>query len=52
VVLGVTILTLLLSFLGSMLLDAAKFLGGGSPLAMLADAQTWDLLAYNLGNEP
>jgi hypothetical protein len=49
VVLGVTILTLLLSFLGSMLLDAAKFLGGGSPLAMLADAQTWDLLAYNLG---
>lgn len=48
VVAGVTILTLLLSFLGSMLLDAARFLGGGSPVTMLADAQTWDLLAYNL----
>lgn len=48
VVAGVTIVTLLLSFLGSMLLDAARFLGGGSPLTMLADTQTWDLLAYNL----
>jgi len=48
VVVGVTTVTVLASFLGSMLIDAAKFLGGASPLTMLADAQTWDLLAYNL----
>lgn len=48
VVVGVTVLTLLLSFLGSMLLDMAKFIGGGSPVAMLAEAQTWDLLGFNL----
>jgi hypothetical protein len=48
IVIALTVATVLLSFLGSMLVDAAKFLGGGSPLAMLADAETWDLLGYNL----
>ena len=45
---ALTVVTVLLSFLGSMLIDAAKYLGGGSPLFMLAEAQTWDLLGFNL----
>jgi hypothetical protein len=48
VVAAVTAMTLVLSFLGSMLLDMARFIGGGSPLAMLAEAETWDLLGFNL----
>ena len=48
VVTAVTLATVLLSFWGGMLVDAAKYLGGGSPLTMLADAGTWDLLLYNL----
>jgi hypothetical protein len=48
VVTAVTLGTVLLSFWGGMLVDAAKYLGGGSPLTMLADAGTWDLLLYNL----
>jgi hypothetical protein len=48
VVVALTVVTVLLSFLGSMLIDAAKYLGGGSPLFMLAEAQTWDLLGFNL----
>jgi hypothetical protein len=48
VVAAVTIGTVLLSFWGGMLVDAAKFLGGGSPLTMLADAETWDVLLFNL----
>ncbi|MEV7662756.1 hypothetical protein [Paenarthrobacter sp. NPDC089316] len=48
VVAAITLGTVLLSFWAGMLLDAAKFLGGGSPLTMLADAGTWDLLLYNL----
>ncbi|RAX45073.1 hypothetical protein DQ354_11635 [Arthrobacter sp. AQ5-06] len=48
VVVALTVVTVLLSFLGSLLIDAAKFLGGGSPLSMLADAETWDLLGFNL----
>ncbi|MFC8039420.1 hypothetical protein ACFUOZ_08710 [Paenarthrobacter sp. NPDC057355] len=48
VVAGITLVTVLLSFWGGMLLDAAKFIGGRSPLTMLADAETWDLLLYNL----
>lgn len=48
VVVALTVVTVLLSFLGSLLIDAARFLGGGSPLSMLADAQTWDLLGFNL----
>ncbi|WP_255769145.1 hypothetical protein [Pseudarthrobacter sulfonivorans] len=48
VVTAVTLGTVLLSFWGGMLLDAAKYLGGGSPLTMLTDAGTWDLLLYNL----
>lgn len=48
VVAAITLGTVLLSFWGGMLLDAAKYLGGGSPLTMLADAGTWDLLLYNL----
>ena len=48
VVTAVTLATVLLSFWGGMLVDAAKYLGGGSPLTMLADAETWDLLLYNL----
>lgn len=48
VVVAITAVTVLLSFWGGMLVDAAKYLGGGSPLLMLADAQTWDLLLFNL----
>lgn len=48
VVVTVTVVTVLLSFLGSMLLDMAHFLGGGSPVNMLAEAQTWELLGFNL----
>ncbi len=48
VVAVVTVGTVLLAFWGGMLVDAAKFLGGGSPLTMLADAETWDLLFFNL----
>lgn len=48
VVTAVTLGTVLLSFWGGMLVDAAKYLGGGSPLTMLTDAGTWDLLLYNL----
>ncbi|MFE4227959.1 hypothetical protein ACFRJ8_08755 [Arthrobacter sp. NPDC056886] len=49
VVVGVTVVTLLLSFWGSLLIDAARYLGGAPPLTMLADPQTWELLLYNLG---
>jgi len=52
VVLGVTVVTVLLSFWGGMLVDAARFLSGGSPLTMLADPQTWDLLTFNLFTNP
>lgn len=48
VVTAVTLGTVALSFWGGMLVDMAKYLGGGSPLLMLADAGTWDLLLYNL----
>jgi len=48
VAVAITAVTVLLSFWGGMLVDAAKYLGGGSPLLMLADAQTWDLLLFNL----
>lgn len=48
VVAAVTLVTVLLSFWGGMLLDAAKYLGGGSPLAMLVDPGTWDFLMFNV----
>jgi len=48
VVTAVTLGTVAISFWGGMLVDIAKYLGGGSPLLMLGDARTWDLLLYNL----
>lgn len=52
VIAAVTLVTLLVSFLGGMWLDMAKFLGGASPFALLLDPQAWDLLGYNLTTNP
>lgn len=49
VVVAVTVATVLLSFLGTMWLDLADYLGG-SPLALLFEPEAWDLLGYNLAN--
>lgn len=49
VVVAVTVATVLLSFLGTIWLDLADYLGG-SPLALLFEPQAWDLLGYNLAN--
>lgn len=51
VVVGVTLATVLLSFMGSIWLDLAEYLGA-SPLALLFEPRAWDLLGYNLGNNP
>ncbi|QDY89777.1 hypothetical protein E7Y32_05750 [Arthrobacter sp. UKPF54-2] len=47
VVVAVTIVTVLLSFLASIWVDLADYVGD-SPLAMLAQPEAWDLLGYNL----
>lgn len=51
VVVGVTLATVLLSFMGSIWLDLAEYLGA-PPLALLFEPRAWDLLGYNLGNNP
>lgn len=51
VVVAVTIVTVLLSFLGSIWVDLADYTGA-SPLAMLFEPEAWDLLGYNLTNNP
>ena len=51
VVAAVTLATVLLSFLGSIWLDLAEYLDA-PPLALLFEPGAWDLLAYNLGNNP
>lgn len=48
VVAAVTLVTVLVSFVGGMWLDMAQFMGGASPLALLLEPQAWDLLGYNL----
>ncbi|WP_458112514.1 hypothetical protein M1D88_20230 [Arthrobacter sp. R1-13] len=48
VVAAVTLITVLVSFVGGMWLDMAQFMGGASPFAMLLDPQAWELLGYNL----
>lgn len=48
VVAAVTLVTVLVSFVGGMWLDMAQFMGGTSPFALLLDPQAWDLLGYNL----
>jgi hypothetical protein len=45
---AVTLVTVLVSFVGGMWLDMAKFMGGASPFALLTDSEAWDLLGYNL----
>ncbi|SDL55194.1 hypothetical protein SAMN04487916_110124 [Arthrobacter sp. ov407] len=50
VVVAVTIATVLLSFLGTIWLDLADYMGGASPLALLFEPEAWDLLGYNLAN--
>lgn len=47
VVVAVTVVTVLLSFLGTIWLDLADYLGA-SPLALLFEPEAWDLLGYNL----
>lgn len=47
VVVAVTVATVLLSFLGTIWLDLADYLGA-SPLALLFEPEAWDLLGYNL----
>ncbi|MGO4122369.1 hypothetical protein [Arthrobacter sp. YAF16] len=49
VVVAVTVATVLLSFLGTIWLDLADYLGG-SPLALLFEPQAWDLLGYSFAN--
>ena len=51
VVVAVTLATVLLSFLGSIWLDLAEYLGA-PPLGLLFEPRAWDLLGYNLGNNP
>jgi len=47
VVVAVTVVTVLLSFLGSIWMDLADYVGA-SPLALLFEPEAWDLLGYNL----
>lgn len=49
VVVAVTVATVLLSFLGTIWLDLADYVGG-SPLALLFEPEAWDLLGYNVAN--
>lgn len=51
VVVAVTIATVLFSFLGTIWLDLADYLGA-SPLTLLFESDAWDLLGYNLANNP
>jgi hypothetical protein len=50
VVVTVTIATVLLSFMSSIWLDLADYMGGASPLALLFEPEAWDLLGDNLAN--
>lgn len=50
VVVAVTIATVLLSFMGTIWLDIADYMGGASPLALLFEPEAWNLLGYNLAN--
>jgi hypothetical protein len=50
VVVAVTIATVLLSFMGTIWLDLADYMGGASALALLFEPEAWDLLGYNLAN--
>ena len=50
VVVAVTIVTVLLSFIGSIWLDLAEYMGGASPLALLFEPEAWELLGDNLAN--
>jgi len=47
VVLGVTALTMLLAFFGSIWLDVAEYIGD-QPFGLLFEPGAWDLLGYNL----
>ncbi|MEV7662513.1 hypothetical protein [Paenarthrobacter sp. NPDC089316] len=51
IVVGVTVVTALLSFLGGVWLDAVQFLGR-EPLAMVLDSEPWSLLADNFAYNP
>lgn len=51
VVLAITVLTILLSFFGSIWMDVAEYLGA-QPLGLLFEPDAWDLLGYNLSSNP
>ena len=51
IVVGVTVVTALLSFVGGVWLDAVQFLGR-EPLAMVMDSEPWALMADNLSYNP
>ncbi|MDQ0754813.1 hypothetical protein [Arthrobacter sp. B3I4] len=51
VVVAVTVVTVLLGFLGTIWLDVAEYFAA-SPLALLFEPEAWNMLVYNLGNNP
>ena len=51
VIVGITVATAILAFVGGVWLDAVDFLGG-SPLARIFDPEPWSLMADNLASNP
>lgn len=49
IVTGITVVTVLLAFVGGIWIDAVKFLGG-TPLSMIVDPEPWTLIGDNLTN--
>ena len=51
VVAGITVATALLSFAAGVWLDAAKYINS-QPLSLITSSEPWDLIGYNLNNNP
>ena len=51
VIAGITAATALLSFVAGVWLDAAKYINS-QPLSLITSSEPWDLMNYNLANNP